>query len=183
MRYLTLAFALIASACSVHVSDDAGSPPPVVTSSGMPIYQIATGASVTMQPGNETGFGITAGGGGNWRLVWTGDSAVSGYARELTGSISTAGRFTDLAPGCADGSCPLERNDTVGGVESTASGETVRFDAFATTGLDGVDFSVDSEPVTFDLFVDGVHQPQLVLFPTGRGDSSVASVPFSLQTL
>ncbi len=50
--------------------------------------------------------------------------------------------------------------------------------------IDKVDFTVDFEPVMFDLFVDGVRIPTNVVFPDGTNggrDASVAQIPFGLH--
>ena len=58
----------------------------------------------------------------------------------------------------------------------------ITFDATASTGLDGFDFSATVEPVYFDLSIDGVHQPTLVFFSSSGQTSNAATDPFGLST-
>jgi hypothetical protein len=179
MRLATLIAITLSTGCVV-VTPKVGGPPPTTA----PIYSIAPGAGTTVEPGTQAGFGITANTGSSFRVVWTGDAAASGTYREFTGSIYTAGHFVNSTPGCADHACPLEANDSVGAPEGVSGGgEQIVFDTFATDGLDGLDFVVDTEPAYFTLLIDGESYPELVFFPSTNGQiSSVASIPFGLTT-
>jgi hypothetical protein len=151
---------------------------------GAPTYRIQPGGSTIISPGTQAGYGITANLGGSYRAVWTGDSAVSGQYSNFTGSIYTPGHFTSFDPGCGGG-CPDESNDVFYAPTAVAGGgEQITFDTIATDGIDGVDFSVDLEPVEFDLRIDGTAYPDLVFFPdTDTGQiSSPESNPFDLTT-
>ncbi|HEY2749229.1 MAG TPA: hypothetical protein VGL86_31645 [Polyangia bacterium] len=152
---------------------------------GPPLFRILPGASTIVSPGTQAGYGITANTGGSYRVVWTGDSNVSGQYSEFTGTIFTPGVFTDFAPGCADGSCPLEAGDAVNAPMDVAGGQQITFDTIATDGLDGVDFAVSLEPVEFDIQIDGTSYPDLVFFPDTDNGGQIAtpsSIPFDLTT-
>lgn len=161
-----------------------GPPPPTPPPAQIPTYRIQPGAGTVVFPGTQAGFGITANVGGSYRLVWTGDAATSGTYSNFTGYVYTPGSFTVFDPGCGGG-CPLEGNDYVYQPAAVSGGgEEIDFDTIATDGLDGFDFGVDTEPVTFDLVIDGVRYQQLVFFTSGDTGqtSSPESIPFALQT-
>jgi hypothetical protein len=150
-----------------------------------PIYRISPGAGTVVEPGSQAGYGITANVGGSYRLIWTGDSNASGTYREFYGSVYTPGRFDQVVRGCNSGVCPLERGDILSSPVNTTGGQRIDFDAFAYDNLDGFDFVADTEPVYFDLYIDGQRYPALVFFPaTDRGGaiSSVDTFPFGLTT-
>jgi hypothetical protein len=184
MRTICIALlGLAASGCIVVHDNPQPQPqpqPPADTTP--PVYRIAPGRSTIVQPGTQAGYGITANLGGSYRIVWTGQSPQA--YDHFTGSIHTPGTFTDFVPGCADGSCPLERGDIVNAPVDDGAGQTITFDTYATDGLDGLDFAVSLEPVEFDLVIDGARYPQLVFFPdtdTGAIDSP-GTMPFQLTT-
>ena len=150
----------------------------------IPVYSIASGFGTPIKPGVQAGYGITSGGGGSYRIVWTGDAAASGSYHVFRGVVTTAGNMSDPVRGCADGSCPLESGDSVSNATPIRDGTQISFDTTATDGLDGFDFSVDTEPVYFDIYIDDVHFPNLVNFPNAAlgGDSStVSAIPFELR--
>lgn len=144
------------------------------------VYVIDAGAGVVIMPGVQPGYGVTANVGGSYRIVWTGDVAASGTYREFYGSVWTTGGFTNFVPGCTDGACALESDDYVSPPYTVAGGVRIDFDTFATDGIDGFDVVALSEPVYFDLYIDGQHQSQLVFFSSGGQQSSPISVPFGL---
>jgi len=150
--------------------------------SGVDLWSIDTGSGVVLQPGTQAGYGITASGGQSYRLVWTGDAGTSSSYHEFYGSVYTKGSFTNVTPGCAGNACPLESGDYVSPAYTISGGQEIDFDTFATTGIDGFDFVSDTEPVYFDLFIDGVHYPNFVYFMSGGVQSAPTSVPFSLQS-
>jgi hypothetical protein len=175
---LTLA-ALAGSGCGGPVYQIGG---PVPTTA--PVSRIAPGAGTIVQPGVQAGYGITANVGGNYRAVWTGDASASASYREFSGSIYTAGQFTSFTPGCARNACPLESGDVVSAPVLTGNGSRIDFDTIATTGIDGLDFSVSVEPVYFNLYIDGVPYPNLVSFTDGSTgqNASAPGMPFGLTT-
>jgi hypothetical protein len=152
---------------------------------GAVVHRILNGASTIVNPGSQAGFGITSNSGSTFRLVWTGDAATSGSYRAFYGSVWTQGTFTSVTRGCFQSFCPLESDDVVSTAVQLANGQRIDFDASTTNGLDGFDFTVDDEPVYFDLIIDGGRYPDLVLFPAtdnGGQVSRVASIPFGLTT-
>jgi hypothetical protein len=155
-----------------------------VPSASTVTYRIAPGLGTSVSPGTVAGYGITANVGGSYRIVWTGDSNVTATYHEFWGSVWTRGTFTSLTPGC-NGHCPLEADDWVSGISAVPGGERIDWDTFATDGLDGLDFTADTEPVYFDFTIDGVRYPMLVFFPAtdnGGQISPVDTIPFGLTT-
>lgn len=182
---LTL-LALFAGGCVVvhdHPNPPPGQPPPQQPPPTAPTYGILPGGSTIISPGTQAGYGITANVGGSYRVVWTGDSAVR-YTN-FTGYIYTPGHFTAFDPGCGGG-CPNESNDVFyAPVAVPGGGEEIDFDTVALDGIDGIDFAVDTEPVVFELELDGVVYPDLVFFPSsdnGGAISNPSTVPFGLTT-
>ena len=98
------------AACAPGHLGGAGGDVPV----GATVYHIDPGASVIVTPGTQAGFAVTANVGGSFRLVWTGDAAASGDYHEFWGSVYSSGGFSNVVPGCANGSCSLEAGDFVG---------------------------------------------------------------------
>ena len=183
-----LAFVAIISGGCVVVHDNGGGGGGGVGGGGgggpvqPPTYHIDPNASTTVSPGTQAGYGITANFGGSYRMVWTGDSQISGQYSEFRGTIYTPGTFTAFDPGCGGG-CPDEPNDVINPPEAVVGGgEQITFDTIATDGLDGLDFGVDLEPVTFDIQIDNDYHPELVLFPSGGVLSSPSVIPFGLTT-
>lgn len=162
-------------------------PPPVSNQPvplGADIYRIAPGVGVSIAPGIAAGYGITANQQGSFRLVWTGDTESSQTYREFSGVISTEGTFLEYAPGCFDGSCPVESEDLFYDPEQVGSGEAIAFNALTASGVDGIDFTPSQLPVYFDLYIDGIRYPDLVVFADAENDaveSIPASVPFGLD--
>jgi len=150
---------------------------------GITPYVIDPGVGLVVNPGTQAGFGITANTGASYRIVWTGDSNASGTYHEFTGTVWTDGMFTNFVPGCNSAFCPLEANDFVSAVTPVSpSGQVITFDTFATDGLDGFDFVSTSEPVYFDLRIDGAYVETLVFFSSGGAASNPAMIPFALQS-
>lgn len=178
-----LVVAALASGCGSRVDSlYHGGPLP---GPGTPVYALASGAfSPQVTPGVDIGYYITGGGGGSFRLVWTGDALNSRQSRHLYGSLWTPGRFTSVIVGCNGSFCPLEADSFVSPVRQAPGGSRIDFDALATSGLSGLDFVVDTEPAYLQLFVDGHPRPDLVVFPAapdGR-PASAAQVPFGLTS-
>lgn len=151
--------------------------------SDAPVSRILPGAGTIIQPGIQAGYGITASLGSTFRIVWTGDAAASGSYRSFTGSIYTLGNFLTLIPGCG-GECPLEGGDYISAPLATPGGTRIDFNTVTSIGLDGLDFSVDVEPVYFDLLIDGLRYPSLVFFTetTTQAIASAPAIPFGLTT-
>lgn len=152
--------------------------------SGVPVYRITPGAGTIVQPGVQAGFGASANVGGSYRLVWTGEGNTTGAYSRFWGAVYTSGRFNSITPGCG-GYCTLQGDDWVSVGQDASGGQRVDFDSVTAGGINGFDFTVDREPVYFDLFIDGRHEPALFFFPAtdnGGAISSVAAIPFGLTT-
>jgi hypothetical protein len=149
---------------------------------GATVYTILPGAG-TLVGGDQPGMGVTvASDASEWRAVWTGNSALD-YT-DFRGYIYTAGTFTSVTPGCSDGSCALEAGDILAApVAYPDGGQWITFDTQALDGFDGLDFSVDSQPVAFYLEVQYQAAPALVYFTDGTNlAASPTALPFGLET-
>jgi hypothetical protein len=189
MRHLlSLAFCLSVSGCFAIQTPQDQPPSPLLptqspTPSGTPTYRIALGAATFIAPGQQAGYSATANTGRSYRLVWTGDATNSGTYHEFSGSITVAGHFVSSTPGCTDGSCPLERDDWISAPYALdGGGERIDFDTYATTGVDGIDFVVDSDPVMFDVQIDGYDNAPLIFFTEAgtAATSNPTTIPFNL---
>jgi hypothetical protein len=180
---LFLLTSLFLAAC-----DTIGGAPPLMSpppAGGVPTYKIQPGVPTGVQPGVQAGYSITSSGPGAYRIFWTGDVKSGGEYHLFTGRIHTPGHFTQSIPGCSDGSCALEAGDSVSSPTQDATGQTIEFNTYASVATDGLDFTVDMEPVTFDLDIDGAAFPNLVFFPDAQQSGTVATVastPFNLVT-
>jgi|SRR5579871_6080203 len=148
------------------------------------VYRIAPGQSAALMPGSVAGYAITANLGGSYRIVWTGDDGQSGTWREFWGTVWTPGHFSNLVPGCSDGSCALENGDYVSSIMDVPGGQAINWDTFAASGIDGFDFVTDLEPVIFDFFIDGArYTDRVYFFSTDNNQiSHVGVFPFGLTT-
>ncbi len=145
------------------------------------VYHIDGGAGVTVAPGTLAGFGITAAASGlSFRLVWTGDGNATSQYHEFYGSVSTSGTFVSVTPGC-NGQCNTG-NDYISSSYPVQGGQRVDFDASSVNTLDGFDFVVDTEPVVFDLYIDGTHVTSNVFFVSGGVQTGPQVIPFGLTT-
>ena len=177
-----LVVTLSMSACTVEVVV-----PGLPSSAGAETYHVDPGASLLVSPGTQAGYGITAAvGGGSFRLVWTGEAATTGFYSNFTGTVWTTATFDSVTPGCAGQACSIESGDFISGATAVSGGQRIDFDAVTTTGLDGFDFTVTADsastPVYFDLYVDGVRQPQAVFFASGGATATAATDPFGLTS-
>ena len=177
-----LVVTLSMSACTVEVVV-----PGLPSSAGAETYHVDPGASLLVSPGTQAGYGITAAvGGGSFRLVWTGEAATTGFYSNFTGVVWTTATFDSLTPGCAGAACPLEADDFLSDITVAQGGDRIDFDAVATTGLDGFDFTVTADsattPVYFDLSIDGVRMPSAVFFASGGVAATAGTDPFGLTT-
>ena len=152
---------------------------------GTPIYDIQAGTGIDQVIlGSDAGYFITANTGGAFRIVWTGDVNHSRTYRHFYGSVWTQGNFAAVTIGCTAGFCPLDADSHVSGVNPVPGGNRVDWDTFATDGLSGFDFAIDTVPAYFDLFIDDVRHPELVEFPAtahGGAASIAGQVPFGLN--
>ena len=146
-----------------------------------PTYRILPGASTVVQPGTAS-YGITANTGKAYRLVWTGANGT----QRFYGSIWTTGTFTSFTPGCIGNACPVGSTGTISSpVNLNGGGQRIDFDTFPGSAQVGLDFVSSTEPVYFDLFVDGVRHPNFVYFPATDNSGQISNpgaIPFALTT-
>ncbi len=157
---------------------DAPFPPGNTTS-----YQITPDVAVSVAAGVQAGYGITTATGDAFQLYWTGYGQSVGMFQEFWGSIYTPGAFSNVSTGCSGSpGCPIEADDFVSQPYAVAGGERIDFDTFAIDEVDGIGFTVNVEPVFFDLYIDGQHRPMEVFFQsTATGQiANVAVIPFAL---
>jgi hypothetical protein len=170
--------------CGVH-TDGAGDSvclPPASTVS----YVALVGGTDGVSPGTLAGYTLSPTALKTYRFRWTGDNIVTGVGyREFYGSLWTTGHFTSVTPGCINQVCPLEAGDFVSTAYAVPGGERIDWDTFASDGWDGFSFTTDTEPVFFDVFVDGQARPDLYLFPSALNEGtplSPASTPFGMSS-
>jgi hypothetical protein len=129
-----------------------GPPVPV----GAPVYKLSPGAMTPIAPGTQAGFGISGDGAGSFKLIWTGNTGPGNPAVAFEGSIWTTGHFSNILLGCFNDSCALESDDVISPPDGAmGGGEHIGFKATSTNDLDGFEFTVDKEPVYFELTYDG----------------------------
>ncbi|MFO0624078.1 MAG: hypothetical protein U0325_00560 [Polyangiales bacterium] len=152
---------------------------------GAATYRIQPGGVTTIAPGSQAGYGITANTGSVFRLVWTGNGGAGMSFRAFRGSVYTTGTFSRLAPGCAGEICPLASGDSVSAPITIPGGQRIDFSAGPTPGVAGFDFVTSAEPVYFELFVDGVARPEVVVFPDGSTGNAATpgENPFGLISI
>ncbi len=166
---------------TVAGTQDGGPVAPPIT----PSYALLVGGTVPVGPGVQVGYALTATSPMTYQLRWTGDARVAhdGY-QQFTGAIWTNGHFSSIVPGCVDQVCPLEAGDTVSGVEQVAGGEQIEWNTFAADGWDGFGFVTDTEPVYFDVIIDGDRHPELFFFAASPGGDTTnpAASPFGMSS-
>ncbi len=170
--------------CAPAHSDGAGSKeaiPPAST----PTFHVAN-AATNVEAGVVPGYGIRSLGGNTYRVFWTGDgnTAGGGY-HEFWGTMWTTGTFSNQLIGCGGGFCALEPGDFVSTPYGVTGGQRIDWDTFASDGDDGFEVTASTEPVYFDMFVDGSRLPNLVFFPDSTKSGAISSpsaIPFGLTT-
>ncbi len=146
--------------------DDGGRPNGEVPPSSTISYEVKVGGSLDVTPGTKVGYALTASQLQTYRFRWTGDAAIAADGfQHFYGSAWTTGHFTSLTPGCDGQVCPLEAGDFVSSILVVSGGERIDWNTSASTGWDGFSFAVDTEPVYFDVFIDGARHPELFYFP------------------
>jgi hypothetical protein len=149
-------------------------------------YELRVGATVPVSPGVRVGYALTAPQAMAYQFRWTGDAAVTGDGyQNFYGSIWTTGHFTSLTPGCTNQACPLEAGDYVSAITQVDGGERIDWDTDASTGWDGFSFTTDTEPVYFDVLIDGSRHPELFVYPdrtTGQPATPAVS-PFGMSSM
>jgi hypothetical protein len=148
-------------------------------------YELIVGDTVPVAPGVQVGYALTASDAMVYQLRWTGDAAVTGDGyQNFYGSAWTTGHFTSLTPGCVNQACPLESGDYVSAITTVEGGERIDWNTDASTGWDGFSFTTDTEPVYFDVFIDGNRHPELFVYagaPSGTPTNPTAS-PFGMSS-
>jgi hypothetical protein len=178
----------------VSADPDAGSPlgnhtTGASSSESVPVgasaYVVLVGGTVPTAPGTKVGYALTSPSQKTYQLRWTGEAKVvaDGY-HEFYGSVWTTGTFTSLTPGCTNQGCPLEVGDFVSRAENVTGGQRIDWDTFASTGWDGFSFTTDTEPIYFDVYIDGARHPELFSFPEAPSgsDTSPAATPFGISS-
>ena len=142
------------------------------------IFPLELGSKVPMRAGQTLGYELISTTPGTYRFRWTGDSFLSHVDNwRFQGSVWTAGHFISVVPGCADGSCALEEDDYLSAVQHVAGGERIDWDTNASIGWDGFSFTTYTEPLYFELNVDGQARPDLLEFlASGRPSSPGVAV-------
>lgn len=150
-RLFSVTFALVLAAplsgCVVShpvtVVHPATCNPPAFTNShdAYPLYNVLPNSSTTFDPtdGRPT-YALTAAPGGSFRLVW---SDPQNAPTCFQGLITTDASFSQAAVGYSG-------NEAITFNQSNQ----IAFASIPGSGLDGVDFVVDTEPVYIDAFVD-----------------------------
>jgi hypothetical protein len=180
----------LVNACSSDSPDFTADPNPAPSTSptpsaaSTPSYPITVGATTGVKPGAQVGYSITALAPNSYRVIWTGDAAVSAQGFHLfSGSMWASGHITGVVPGCASSACPLEAGDNVSPVTSNGTNDEVTWNTDASIGFDGFDFTTDGGEVFFDTFIDSTRRPDLVYLPTTGGQISKPSTsPFGVTS-
>jgi len=170
MRRLWIACLLGASACG------GAAIPPTST----PSIKLDQGAFFTGAAETGPGAVIEALGPKQYRVFWFSDPA--GDNIDVHGSLWTRGHFLTVIPGCANQACAVEDNDSVSSAQSISGGQRVDFDTQVSTGIDGVDVTVDTEPLYFDITLGGAHVASDVFCSSGGQQVSPASLPFGFTS-
>jgi hypothetical protein len=145
-------------------------------------YRLDPEVNAEVPPGAPVAYAITYSAGA-FRLQWIGAGATAGS--RFTGSIWTRGQFTGIAPGC-QGSCVFDSGDYLSQpTPAPSGGQRLDFDTPAPTNVTGLDFTVSSEPVYFNLLVDGQSAAVVTYFPDtdlGGQTRNPNESPFALST-
>ncbi len=140
---MRLSFLALLLAAGCHPSP--GSEPVVVLGArGLSGYHVLAGANTAI-PGGDIGYLVTANGQGGYALYWT-DTA--GSPAVFTGTVTTDRGFDPNGTTKVDGS---------ENVVFTAV-DRIDFSGVPGSGLQGIQFVSQTDPVYFDLLVDQSHQ-------------------------
>jgi hypothetical protein len=158
MRPIGLTFLLLSTVAAGCGGGSSADPLLTLGQRGLGGYRILAGAN-TIIPAGDIGYGVTANGQGGYSLVWI---DTNGSPATFQGTITTDVGF--------------DPNNTVAhtGAESVQFTAANRIDFTGVPGasLEGVDFITNSEPVYFDLLVDGGRAGFGIYF-TGAGSGAV----------
>jgi hypothetical protein len=146
-------------------------------------YHLLAGAQALPKPGFQAGFGVVGDGTGTYQLVWTGNTGPMDPAVSFTGTLWTKGKFTSVTPGCLDGSCPVEAEDKFTGPgPAKGGGQYISFDATSTNDIDGIELTIDTEPLILDLLYNGQRQTPRVIYTKAdtMSPSNPLEIPFAI---
>jgi len=182
---LTLGGAAPLMSCVIASHHDGAGVAEAIPPASSPTYHVAN-AATNVQAGVVPGYGIRSLGGNTYRVFWTGDgnTAGGGY-HEFWGSMWTTGTFSNQLIGCGASFCAIEPGDFVSTPYQVSTGQRIDWDTFASDGNDGFEVQASTNPVYFDLFVDGKRVPSLVFFPDATKNGAIASpsaIPFGLTS-
>jgi hypothetical protein len=78
----------------------------------------------------------------------------------------------------------LESGDIVSPIQTVTGGQRIDWNTSASTGWDGFSFTTDTEPVYFDVFIDGARHPELFFYPAAPSGttSTPVSSPFGISS-
>jgi len=155
-----------------------------VPASTIETYDVKIGAGSGIAAGTQDGYGIEAYPNSIFRLIFTGYGQNMSMEQEFWGSIYTAGDFSNVTPGCSQMSCPPDANDFFSLSRATGGGHRLDFDVFAPSSVKGIDFTA-KQPVYFDLYIDGLHQPAKIFFNsfTAGKLATAATIPFGMLSM
>lgn len=141
-------------------------PAPAITpDASLSTFSIDVGAGVTL---DEATYAITTNG-RDWTLAWRGDA----YFRRFRGEVVNGSRFTNLV---VDGLF-------AGDVARQTAPNRVAFDTHTDAGnIQSVTVRSGSEPVRFNLWIDGAPATYAVIFASGGIESTTDDMPFDLVT-
>jgi hypothetical protein len=145
---------------------------------GEPTYRIQTGAGLAYRAGQDAGFYLQYMSGGMWRVDWTCDTALSAQGCDFKGFITAnSGNITNVL----GYDCSASLN-TCNVMPVTAAATQLQFDQ-PVAGSDEYKYvTFNANPgasVNFDLFLDGLHHPELTFYPY-YATATVGSVPFNM---
>jgi hypothetical protein len=171
----------------VEMADAASGPGQTVPPSTTLSYVLEVDGEVPIAPGTLVGYALTASALKSYQLRWTGDAKVAGTGfSHFYGAVYTTGHFiSDKPGGCPSAApCKLETGDEVSApIPLKSGGERIEWSTNASTGWDGFIFTVDVEPIYFDVYADGMSRPGLVEFRDPEGMVEMPTVsPFGMSS-
>jgi len=149
---------------------------------GATVHRLLAGESANVPSGALAAYAVTWSN-GSFLLQWTGPGGQPGT--RFTGSVWTRGTFTAAVPGCGGG-CAFGPTDYFSQATPVPSGgQRIDFDTAASANVLGLAFSVDTEPVYFELLVAGQPATQVTYYPDtdfGGQTNMPMEMPFGLTT-
>jgi hypothetical protein len=149
---MRLSFLALVIFAGCHGPD--GEPSFVLGARGLTGYHVLAGAQTSI-PGGDIGFLVTANGQGGYALYWT-DTA--GSPAVFTGNVTTDRGFD-----------PNSTTKVSGSEDVTFTAiDRIDFSGVPGSALEGIQFVSQTDPVYFDLTVDGSHQGFGIFFTGAR---------------